>query len=134
MLFVQKVRSLTHLLTVMTSRLPVTCGVPQGSLLGPFLFLIYINDICCVVPGGKIKLFADDTNIFVPGKTLNELEEEANGQIILIEKWLTANKLHLNMEKTCYTVFSPTKVKSPSISLELNGNKLEQVTTCRYLV
>jgi len=42
-----------------------------------------------VVSGGKIKLFADDTNIFVTGKTLNELEEEANGQIILIDKWLT---------------------------------------------
>jgi len=65
---------------------------------------------------------------FVTGKTLNELEAEANGQIILINKWLTANKLHLNMEKTCYTVFSPTKTKSPSIILKLNGNKLEQVT------
>jgi len=65
---------------------------------------------------------------FCFGKTLNELEEEANGQIILIDKWLTANKLHLNMEKTCYTVFSPTKIKSPSISLKFNGNKLEEVT------
>jgi len=69
------------------------------------LFLIYINDICSVVSGGKVKLFADDTNILVTGKTLNQLEE-ANGQIFLINKWLTANKLHLNMEKTYYTVFS----------------------------
>ena len=88
-----------------SNRLPMTCG-------GPLLFLIYINDTCRVVSGGKIKLFADDTNIYVTGKTLNQLEEEANERISLINRWLTANKLHLNMEKTCYTVFWPTKIKS----------------------
>jgi len=52
---------------------------------------------------------------------------------LLINKWLTANKMHLNMGKTCYTVFSRTKTKSLPINLKLNGNKLAQVTTCRYL-
>ena len=74
----------------------------------------------------------DDTNIFITGKTLNQLEEEANGQISLINNWLTANKLRLS-KKTCYTVFSSTKPKSSFVNLKLNGNKLKQVTTCRYL-
>ena len=77
-----------------------------------------------MVSGGNIKLFADDTNIFVTGKTLKELKEEANGQIILIDKWLTANKLHLNMEKkTCYTVFSPWRKRHVTLcflQLKLN--------------
>jgi len=108
-----------------SNKLPVTCGVPRRSVLGPFLFLLYINDICNVVPDGKIKLFVDDTNNFMTG--------EVNNQIFLINNWLTANELHLNNEKTCFTVFTPTKSTSPSVNVKLNGYKLQQVTTCRYL-
>jgi len=57
-----------------SSKLPVLCGVPQGSVLGPLLFLLYINDLPNSVPGGRIKLFADDTTLFVSAKTTNELE------------------------------------------------------------
>ena len=64
---------------------------------------------------------------------MSQLEEEVNNQIYLINNWLTANKLHLNKEKTCFTVFTPTKSNSPSVNVKLNGYKLEQVTTCWYL-
>jgi len=94
-------------------KLPVTCGIPQGSVLGPILFLIYINDLPNSIRGCRTKLFADDTNIFMSAKTLNELEKQATYRLINIGHWLHANKLHLNTDKTCYSIFSPTKSHPP---------------------
>ena len=60
------------------------------------LFITVISDISTSVPGQKLKLFADDTNIFVTGRTLKELEDKANSHILNLNMWLIANKLHLN--------------------------------------
>ena len=83
----------------------VNCGVPQGSILGPLLFLIYINGIQNCIPKSTVKLFADDTNLFVHGKTLSEAFYKANESVALLNDWFTANKLSLNIEKSCYSVF-----------------------------
>ena len=112
----------------------VTCGVvPQGSVLRPLLFLLHINNIYNSVSDGKTKLSADDTNMFISGKTLSGLKEKANVQISGINKWITANKLHLNTEKTCYTTFSPHKSYVPAVSLKAGNVKIEHVERCKYL-
>jgi len=116
-----------------SSKLPVLCGVPQGPVLGPLLFLLYINDFPNSVPGGKIKLFADDTNLFVSAKTMNELESKANSFLLNLDNWLKANKLHLNIDKTCYFVFSPNTIPVPIVTIKINDVKITCVKECKYL-
>lgn len=90
----------------------VTCGVPQGSVLGPLLFIIYVNDISNAIPGHKIKLFADDANLFISNPDLQVAIDIANQSSNHLNKWFIANKLSLNIDKTCYMVFPSEKIKA----------------------
>jgi len=72
----------------------VPCGVPQESTLGPLLFLLYTNDISRVLPGENVKLFADDTNLFISGVDVNTLNQKCNYCIDTLNRWFVANRLH----------------------------------------
>ena len=77
----------------------ITCGVPQGSVLGPLLFLLYVNDIYCSSTKLKFYLFADDTNVLHGHKDLKFLEKEMNVELNNVYQWLVSNKLTLNLKK-----------------------------------
>ena len=79
--------------------LDVICGVPQGCILGPTLFILYINDICNVSNLVKFILFADDTNVFCAGDNKLELECMLNRELVKLCKWFAVNKLSLNLSK-----------------------------------
>ena len=93
----------------------IRCGVPQGSILGPLLFLIYINDLCSICVNTMPLLFADDTNLFASGTDLKSLQACVNKDLSAIAEWLKANKLSLNVKKTHIIWFSMTKGSPTSI-------------------
>ena len=82
----------------------VVCGVPQGSILGPKLFIMHINDICNVSNILKFVLFADDTNIFCSGKDINQLSKLLCIELDKLNIWFAVNKLSLNVSKTNFMI------------------------------
>lgn len=92
-------------------KLPNECGVPQGSVLGPLLFLIYINDIQQSSHEFQFYLYADDTNILYANKDLKTLELKVNKELKNIYLWLTSNKLTLNPKKSNFVIFHPRQKK-----------------------
>ena len=109
-------------------------GVPQGSVLGPLLFLLYINDISNAIPYAELNLFADDTLLFDNDFSLKSLSKRANIDLKLLTHWLNANKISLNRSKTELMIFKPKrKAINFDIKIKINGHKLIPSKVVKYL-
>ena len=110
-------------------------GVPQGSVLGPLLFLLYINDIVLSSKICKFTLFADDTSLFYSHENKTEGEKVLNTELSKIAEWLAANKLSLNVSKSKLLIFSNkrTSTDNNDTALFINGEKLKEVDHAKYL-
>ena len=112
----------------------IKCGVPQGSILGPLFFILYINDLPKASKLTELLLFADDTSIFFSHSNPNYLENVLNNELLNIDVWLRCNKLSVNIKKTNYVTFSPSQRKlNHSFSLFFGGQPLIQSNVTKFL-
>ena len=109
-------------------------GVPQGSILGPLLFLLYINDISQSSDILKFFLFADDTTVYYSADPSDENTEQIlNTELEKVSCWLAANKLSLNVKKSNFLHFHYGKSKKKIVQIKINNTPVEEKETTKYL-
>ena len=124
----------------------IMTGVPQGSILGPLLFIIYMNDIHAATRKFHAIIYADDTNLTSPmcsfsldksvkTSNIDEISKNVNNELSEIQEWLVVNKLSLNVKKTKYMIFHhpQRKIENMIPDLRLNSEPIEKVTDFNFL-
>ena len=116
---------------------PVSCGVPQGSILGPLLFLLFVNDLSLCLSHCTASLYADDSTAYVFGQDLKAIEEKLNVDARNISKWCSENKLDINVQKTkCMLITTPQRratMASTNLAIYIN-NEVVPNSNCEKLL
>ena len=110
----------------------MSLGVPQGSVLGPILFLIYINDITNIFNQAQTILFADDMTIYVTGSNLETLTHTVNLELEKLNHWCLSNRLTINVNKTCFMLFSNKKINLSPL-LKINNSIIKRTNQLKFL-
>ena len=117
----------------LSATMPITHRVPQGSILGPLLFILYINDLANVSENLFSILFADDTTVQIEGTNINTMMATLNCELAKLTEWLNANKLSINVSKSHYMVFHRSRRKINKGNILLGTTILSQVTFTKFL-
>ena len=122
----------TKILNIISSKKANDIGVPQGSKLGPLLFILYINDLPEILKKCKIQMFADDTLIYITNKSIFDAINIINSELKTVVKWLNTNLLKLNVDKTkCMLINSNSLAQNPRV--KINNVDLQLVNSFKYL-
>ena len=110
-------------------------GVPQGSVLGPLLFLIYINDLNQAIKFSRVHHFADDTNLLLVDNSLKKVNKHINHDLKLFTTWLRANRISLNTSKTEILLFRPKSKRNITkhLNFRISGQYIPRKTQVKYL-
>ena len=112
----------------------INTGVPQGSILGPLLFLIYINDLHKCINHATPYHYADDTNLLIISESLKKLNQKTNHDLSSLVKWLRANKISLNTNKTELIIFKSKRFRiNKHLNFRISGQKIIPVNSNKYL-
>ena len=124
-----------HLENSKSQTRPISCGVPQGSVLGPLLFILFINDLYKCCPDGKVRLFADDTTIFFHKDNINDIITTGKTIMTQLATWLKANKLTLNADKSSFTIFKSSRkvIHNLPDNIEFLGQHIKRTSHIKFL-
>lgn len=120
----------------MSDELCIKCGVPQGSILGPTLFVLFVNDFPSVIRHSKVVLYADDTVLLYASDSINDIQQHLVSDLTAASTWFKQNKLHLNIAKCKWTLFgSERRRKSSELpGITIDNNVIEHVSSYNTLV
>ena len=126
---------LVKLNNIFIDKLIIQIGLPQGTVLGPILFVIYLNSLLTENLGGSIIAYADDTALIFSGQEWTEVREKAEHGLRLLKNWLATHKLTMNVSKTSYVAFSLTRANRPEFSkIKIDENsEINEVLKTKYL-
>ena len=118
----------------LSETLEISCGVAQCSVLGPLLFLLYINDLPKISKKQTIFLFSDDTNICYESLSLLDIQKSVNKELRKIRKWLESHRLALNLDKKNFVIFQSTQNKPETqLKIKFGRRRMSQEPCVKFL-